>query len=110
MEDKEMEELLDKFTRGEMKAEDLDQETAERYLAFMKTRIRSKLDHIRELDKDTARLNKDTARIKEETAKIKADTARLRKENEEMARRIQRALDADTDNDEKIRRILDGEE
>jgi hypothetical protein len=109
-ENKEMEELLKKFTRGELKTEDLDQETAEKFLAYMKVKIREKLDNIRKISEETKKINEKTIKVKEETAQIQEETERIKKENEELAKRIQRAADIDAKNEEAIKRILNGEE
>jgi hypothetical protein len=110
MEDKEMLELLHKFKKGEIKAEDLDQKTAERYLAFLKVYLRDRLDKIKQLDEDTARVNKEAEIIAQETKEIEEETRQLREENEEMAARIQKAIESESEDDETIRKILKGEE
>lgn len=110
MEDKEMEELLMKFKRGEIKATDLDQETAERYLAFLKVHLRERIDRIKELDEDTARINKEAEKVAQDTKKIREETKKIKKENEELAKRLLKANEIQNANEEEIRKILAGEE
>lgn len=98
--DQEMMDLLLKFKRGEVKVEDLDQETAERYLEFLKKHIRSKLDRIKIIKEDTERINKETAKIEQETREIEADTEKIREENRKMAEKIQKIIDENVENEE----------
>ncbi|MBR2785695.1 MAG: hypothetical protein IKD74_06930 [Clostridia bacterium] len=108
MEDKEMMDLLLRFKKGEVKAEDLDQETAERYLAFLKKHIRSKLDRIKAINADTERINKETEIIAQETRKIEAETETIREENRKMAEEIQKFIDENAE-DEDTNDIFDDE-
>lgn len=83
-EDKEMLKLLHDIEGGRIGVEEVDEETATRFLQFMKEHIKNKMDDIKKINKEIDEVEEETEKINAETAEINKETRKIEEENEKV--------------------------
>lgn len=83
-EDKEMLKLLHDIEGGRIGVEEVDEETATRFLQFMKEHIKNKMDDIKKINKEIDAVEEETEKINAETAEINKETRKIEEENEKV--------------------------
>ena len=83
-EDKEMLKLLHDIEGGRVGVEEVDEETATRFLQFMKEHIKNKMEDIKKINKEIEAFEEETAAVNSEIKRITRETEAIEAENKEL--------------------------
>lgn len=104
-EDKEMLKLLHDIEAGRIGVEEVDEETATKFLQFMKVHIKNKMDDIKRINKEIEEVEKETDRINAQTSEINKETKRIEAENEKVENQLVEMEKVTKEFQEKIENI-----
>ena len=110
MEENKMLKLKEDLKSGRIKAEELDEKTANEFVEFMKGHIRQKMDNLAKIDAQSKKLDKDILELKEESKKLEEKRVSLKKENEELENQIKKIQELNQEYSEKLNQFKDSEE
>ncbi len=92
MEDNKLLKLKEDLKSGRIKAEDLDEKTAQEFLKFMKSHIREKMDGISKLDKEIKKLEEETKELNKEAQELEKENAKLDEETQKVENEVAEIL------------------
>ena len=95
MEDNKMLKLKEDLKSGRIKAEELDEKTANEFVEFMKGHIRQKMDNLAKIDAQSKKLEEKRVSLKKENEELENQIKKIQKLNQEYSEKLNQFKDSE---------------
>ena len=95
MEENKMLKLKEDLKSGRIKAEELDEKTANEFVEFMKGHIRQKMDNLAKIDAQSKKLEEKRVSLKKENEELENQIKKIQKLNQEYSEKLNQFKDSE---------------